>query len=101
MVKRGPDAQTRDTPTPPAMFASVGRGASPSGASGASLRTLLLFVGIGVAVALLDDWWRGPPPIRPVAVDMMGEEAAAAAAQVEAQGGLLPLPEEPELEPEP
>ena len=95
MAPQPPPPEPSAKPAAPPMFASVGRGPAASGAGGASLRTLAVFVALGIGVALLDDWLRGPPPIPPVAVDMMAEEAAEAAAQVEAEGGLRPLPEEP------
>jgi len=101
MPKRDPVARTQESETAPPMFASVGRGPAVSGAGGASLRTLAVFIALGIGIALLDDWWRGPPPIPPVAVDMMADEAAAAAAQVEAEGGLRPLAEQPPQELDP
>jgi hypothetical protein len=77
------------------MFASVGRGGAVSGGrSGVSIRLLLAFVVVAVGVVALERWWVGPPPIPPVSVQMMPEEAEAAAEEVEALGGLMPLEEE-------
>jgi len=53
-----------------------------------------MFLVVAVGVVGLEFWWTGGPPIRPVSVRMMAEEAAAAADEVEAKGGLLPLPDE-------
>ena len=101
MPKREPVSQDSESPVPPPMFASVGRRQAVSGAGGASVRTLAVFVGLGIGLVLLGEWLRGPPPIAPVAVDMMAEEAAAAAVQIEAEGGLRPFVEESLQEPEP
>ena len=80
---------------PPTIFASVGRGpVGAKGGGGSSIRLLLAFVLVAFGVVWLERWWAGPPPIRPVSVHLMPAEAAAAAEQVEANGGLLPLPEE-------
>ena len=94
MSKREPVSRDPGPPTSTPMFASVGRGPAVSGAGGASLRTLAVFLGLGIGIVLLEDWLRGPPPIPPVAVDMMAEEAEAAAAQIEAEGGLRPFPDD-------
>ena len=79
------------------MFASVGRGSVVSGGrSGVSFRMLLVFVLVALGVVALERWWTGPPPIPPVSVQIMPDEAAAAAEQVEIQGGLVPLEHEQE-----
>ncbi|HCH64381.1 MAG: hypothetical protein CL927_20890 [Deltaproteobacteria bacterium] len=82
------------------MFASVGRGSSGAGGrTGASIRLLLLFLAVAFLVVALERWWTGPPPIPPVSVQMMAKEAALAAEEVDALGGLVPLPPEPEKTP--
>lgn len=101
MTKREPVSRDPGPPASTPMFASVGRGPTVSGTGGASLRTLALFVGIGIGIVLLEEWLRGPPPIPPVSVDMMAEEAEAAAAQIEAEGGLRPFLEDTPQEPSP
>lgn len=95
IARRTPE--TRSPPSSPTMFAGVGRGAvGAAGGAGSSLRVLVLFLVVAVCVVALERWWTGPPPIRPVAVQLMPSEAAAAADDVEALGGLVPLPEEDE-----
>lgn len=78
------------------MFASVGRGGIAKSRGGVSFWWLGLFVLVALGVVGLERWWTGPPPIRPVAVRIMPQEAAAAAEAVEAVGGLQPLPPEEE-----
>ena len=77
------------------MFDSVGRGGMVRGGrGGVSFKLLALFLLVAFGVVGLERLWTGPPPIAPVSVRMMPQEAAAAAEAVEAVGGLQPLPDE-------